>query len=66
MKKIIIYKGKMFASEELMPKTIVLMPFVVEGFEDGITYLRSGDYRYFSREEQPSAEVMFGAEHQHL
>ena len=65
MTKIIIYKGNMFASEELMPKEIVLLPFVVEGFEDGVTYLRSGDYRYFSREE-PSAEVMFSAEHVRL
>lgn len=56
----------MFASEELMPKAVLLlMPFVVEGIEDGVTYLRSGDYRYFSREE-PSAEVMFGAEHKYL
>ncbi|MEL0015014.1 MAG: hypothetical protein VW715_07355 [Rhodospirillales bacterium] len=66
MTKIIIYKGNMFASEELMPKAVLLlMPFVVEGIEDGVTYLRSGDYRYFSREE-PSAEVMFGAEHKYL
>ena len=65
MTKIIIYKGNMFISEELMPKHVVQWPFVVEGFEDGVTYMRSGDYRFFSREE-PSAEVMFGAEHKHL
>tara|TARA_B100001939_G_scaffold292275_1_gene264369 strand:+ start:830 stop:1027 length:198 start_codon:yes stop_codon:yes gene_type:complete len=65
MTKIIIYKGNMFASEELMPKEIVLWPFVVEGFKDGVTFLRSGNYRYFSREE-PSAEELFGAEHELL